>query len=353
MTSQPSPSEDTAASTSASNVRADELLHVINCAATSVIVVNTDGEVRYANTSAVDLLSRNEEQILGRKLGLPAVQGVTEINVLGPAGDARVAEMSAEKCTWQGREARLILLHDVTVSRELKRSNREFQEFAHSAAHDLKAPLRQIREFTHLVLQDQVSQFSPNTKTDLEYIRDAATRGGILIDRLLEYATVGGGVLQIKKMPLTKVVQSVWEDLSVVVTDTNASIEISELPEIEADEALIQRLFHNLLGNALKYQRIDVTPEIKVHGQVDEQSRHCTIHVDDNGVGFDESDAQRIFQPFVRLVTDSEFEGSGLGLATVKKIATIHSGTVTATSKPGIGSTFILTIPLKQFGSGI
>jgi signal transduction histidine kinase len=150
----------------------------------------------------------------------------------------------------------------------------------------------------------------------------------------------------------------VLADLEVRIEKAGGWVDIGELPTIEADPTQMRQLLQNLIGNALKFHRDDVIPVVAVrahfanghgdHSQGAEHANHCRITVEDNGIGFDEKYVDRIFQVFQRLHGRGEYEGTGIGLATARKIVERHGGTITAKSTPGQGSTFIVTLPITQ-----
>jgi light-regulated signal transduction histidine kinase (bacteriophytochrome) len=146
---------------------------------------------------------------------------------------------------------------------------------------------------------------------------------------------------------LKKVVTEVLTDLEFYVSEGGGSVEVGELPTIEADEAKMRQLFQNLIGNAIKYAKEHEKPLVKITGQVIDGVAH--IQVEDNGIGFEDQYLDRIFRPFQRLHgKTSRYEGIGMGLTICRKAVDLHRGTITARSKPGQGATFIITLPIKQ-----
>lgn len=340
----------------------DELKHALDIAACGLLVADQAGVVQYANTVAVELLQCAAEPLLGSTLDFPLTPGISEIAL--PVGNRtpRFAELRVEPCRWAGGEALLVVVLDITdgkalatererlleVQRELVRSNREFSAFSHAAAHDLKSPLRQMRSFADLLAQDKQIEWHEKALTYLNFIRDAATRGSTLVERLLEYATYGNAALQVTAVDLNAVIKTVLAESRGLIDQSGAQIEVAELPVIDGDKTQLQRVFENLIGNALKYQKPDSPPAISIQCRTTAERTDCDILVTDNGIGFQQSDLERVFEPFQRLVSRSEYEGAGVGLATVKRIIKQHGGSITATSEPGAGSTFIVTLPLKQ-----
>jgi light-regulated signal transduction histidine kinase (bacteriophytochrome) len=231
--------------------------------------------------------------------------------------------------------------------KKLEQSNQALQDFASIASHDMQEPLRKIISFGGQ-LQVKCGDGLGETGRDyLERIQKAASRMQTLLQSLLAYSRVTTKAEPFVAIDLADLLFEVVDDLEVRVVETNATIEIGRLPMIEADHHQIRQLFQNLIGNALKYSRKDERPIIRIYGDV--QDGVARVFVDDNGIGFDEKYLDRIFKPFQRLHgRTSSFEGTGMGLAIVRKIVERHGGSITAISAPGKGSTFIVILPVKE-----
>ncbi len=232
------------------------------------------------------------------------------------------------------------------AQQELERSNSALGVFASAAAHDLRAPVRHVLAWTEMLLADEAETLTDNALECLGVIEESARRMHDLISALLQYARVDANPPDMTLVDLNDVVTAVCADLHEVVTETGAQMTVEELPTITGNQALIQQLFQNLVGNALKYHRTDAAPEIRITSGIDASGATAEISVIDNGIGFDESLAEAIFEPFRRLVSMSDFEGSGIGMATAKKIVDLHGGTIDATNNSGHGSTFKVTLAL-------
>jgi light-regulated signal transduction histidine kinase (bacteriophytochrome) len=174
----------------------------------------------------------------------------------------------------------------------------------------------------------------------------SAKRMRKLIDDLLTYSRVTTKAKPFELTSLNQVVQDVLSDLEVRIEQTRAQIEVAELPSIDADPSQIRQLMQNLLANALKFHQKDLPPVIQVNAIVKQE--HCIISVTDNGIGFEEKYLDRIFTIFQRLHGKQEYEGTGVGLAVCRRIAERHGGSITATSNPGKGTTFLVTLPLGK-----
>jgi PAS domain S-box-containing protein len=233
---------------------------------------------------------------------------------------------------------------------QLERSNRELQDFAYVASHDLQEPLRKIVVFGERLKEANAERFGPESVDYLDRMQKAAGRMQSLINDLLAFSRVTTKAQPFTRVNLAEVAAGVVNDLEGRIELVKGRVEVGPLPIIDAEPVQMRQLLQNLIGNALKFRRPEEPPVVKVEAQLlpdpeapDKQL--CRLTVSDNCIGFDEKYVDRIFNVFQRLHTRNEYEGTGMGLAIVRKIALYHGGDITAKSKPGEGSTFILTIP--------
>lgn len=237
------------------------------------------------------------------------------------------------------------------LNRELQHSNQELQDFAYVASHDLQEPLRKIQAFGNL-LEEEYGSALGEGKTYLDRMRNAASRMQVLINDLLLFSRVASKALPFSQVDLTMTAHEVVSDLEVPLQTTRGTVEIDELPTIEADPLQMRQLLQNLIGNALKFHRPGTPPIVHVAAQKRVDARtaeeQCLLTVTDNGIGFDEKYLDRIFVVFQRLHGRTEYEGTGIGLAVVRKIVERHGGTITAQSAVGQGATFLVTLPVRQ-----
>ena len=243
---------------------------------------------------------------------------------------------------------------------KLERSNRELQDFASIASHDLQEPLRKIQAFGDRLKSKYHDSLEEEARDYLERMQSAALRMQTLINDLLVFARVETKAQPFIPVDLSTVAQEVVTDLEVQVEQTGALLDIGELPVIEADPLQMRQLIQNLVGNSLKYRQDEKPPVIKIHALLDHHQsvqpgpgaplvgQVCRLYVEDNGIGFDEKYLDRIFTVFQRLHGRREYEGTGVGLAVCRKIAERHGGSITARSSPGGGATFVVTLPVKQ-----
>jgi PAS domain S-box-containing protein len=231
---------------------------------------------------------------------------------------------------------------------ELELKNKELQDFAFVASHDLAEPLRKVETFGKMLADRCVGgTFDEVCKDYLRRMQSAAGRMKRLLDSLLMYSRVTTKAEPLKKSDLNKSIEEALSNLEILIKEKNVRMEVEDLPTVWADRAQMIQLFQNLIGNALKFSRKEKPSHIKIYAQ--EVGDAYEIHVKDNGIGFEEKYLDRIFLPFQRLHgRSSEYEGEGMGLAICKKIVERHAGGITARSSPGNGSTFIIRLPSKQ-----
>lgn len=247
-------------------------------------------------------------------------------------------------------------LRDFTV--RLERSNRELQDFAYVASHDLQEPLRKIIVFGDRLKQRNAEKLDPDSLNYLDRMQQAGARMQNLINDLLSYSRVTSKAQGFAKVDLAQVAAGVVDDLEGRIETVHGRVELGTLPVIEAEPLQMRQLLQNLIGNALKFRRPDVPPCVKVAAEVvtpadgSPNRKVCQLTVSDNGIGFEEKHADKIFELFQRLHSRNEYEGTGMGLAIVRKIALHHGGDVVARGKPGEGATFVVTLPATHAQNG-
>ncbi len=225
---------------------------------------------------------------------------------------------------------------------ELARSNHELEHFAYIASHDLREPLRKIKSFTDLLVEDYRGQLDAQADKYLDYISDGAVRMQKLIKDLLTYSRLGRNELILEPTDLGKILEQVLSDLSVAIEENNAAIAADSLPTIQANPQQMTQLFQNLISNALKF-RSDAPPRIRIEAQL--QQSEWLISIQDNGIGIKPQHAERIFEIFQRLHAREKYPGTGIGLAVCRKIVERHGGRIWVESEPAHGSTFYFTVP--------
>lgn len=231
-------------------------------------------------------------------------------------------------------------------SLKLERSNQELQDFASVAAHDLQEPLRKILTFGDRLRLKYSSDLPQEGVDYLERMVSAAGRMRRLIDDLLSFARIHTKTQPFAKVDLNHVVTEVLSDLEIRIEQSGAKIEVATLPTIDADESQMRQVFQNLISNALKFHKPNVAPHVTVtcHNNFNKTE----IKITDNGIGFEEKYLDRIFTIFQRLHGRQEYEGTGVGLAVVRRIVERHRGIVTAHSHLNEGSEFLICLPIHQ-----
>ncbi len=238
------------------------------------------------------------------------------------------------------------------LTRRLRESNRELELFASVASHDLQEPLRKIQAFG-----DRLQSVCGDTLTErgrdyLSRMQAASRRMRALINDLLTFSRLTSRPRKPVKVDLNRVLKDVMADLETVTEETGARIRLEPLPELEGDPTQMRRLFQNLLSNALKFAAPQRAPEIRVYADTSRNGPpdQALVVVEDNGVGFDDKYAERIFGIFERLHGRAQYGGTGMGLAICRKIVERHGGTISASGNPGQGSRFLIWLPLRQQG---
>ena len=230
---------------------------------------------------------------------------------------------------------------------KLEQLNEELQEFAFIASHDLQEPLRKIQTFGGILMRKHKESLNPEGQDYMERITKAANRMSELLRALLDYSRTGTSQLNYQPVSLTEVVKDAASDLEILINKAKGSVEISELPTVDADAVLLRQLFQNVIGNSIKYRKESEPPIVKIYGHIDDSV--CHVFIEDNGIGFDECYSHKIFKPFERLHgKNTPYSGTGMGLAICKKIVNRHGGEITVRSIPEQGTTFIVSLPIEQ-----
>jgi PAS domain S-box-containing protein len=300
---------------------------------------------------------------------------VTNYELTARDRDAKETVVSYNATTFYDRDRRLqgvfAAARDITdrkrvdeklklYSDKLERSNRELQDFAQVASHDLQEPLRKILSFGDRLKTKAGESLDEASQDYLERMCNAAARMQTLINDLMAFSRIEIKGQAFVPTDLGVIAREVCADLEARIEQAGGRVEIEELPTIDADPMQMRQLLQNLIGNSLKYFRAELPPVVRISSRkpdalraesLDESGspRQCfEILVTDNGIGFDEKYLDRIFTVFQRLHKKGEYEGTGIGLAICRKIVDRHSGTITAHSSPGLGATFVVTLPVVQ-----
>ncbi len=278
------------------------------------------------------------------------VQGAAELVQLGRAFDVMAERLQKRQTEIeQAREEFSRLNEDLErrVKRrtsQLEAANDELEAFSYSVSHDLRAPLRHIDGFTSMLEKHAADRLDETGKRFLKTISESARRMGMLIDDLLVFSRMGRAEMRKTTVDLEQLVREMIQNLEQDTRGRNIVWKNSQLPEVEGDSAMLRQVLVNLLGNAVKYSRPRDLAQIEI-GCASETPDEAVIFVRDNGVGFDMRYAQKLFGVFQRLHRADEFEGTGIGLANVRRIILRHGGRTWAEAKPGEGATFYFSLP--------
>lgn len=299
-----------------------------------------DGQYRWFLARALPL--KNEEGTILKWFG--TCTDIHDQKIMSDILEQRVIERTAELQRING---------------ELESSNTELLQFASVASHDLKEPLRKIHMFSNLV-KDRYLNTESTASGALDYINRiiaASARMTKLINDLLTFTRLSV-TSSFEFTDLNTIVEEVLSDLELVISEKRAQIDVPDLPEAEIVTGQMRQVFQNIISNALKFSKPDSRPHIKIscekiktcdfNSPADPQGDYCRIKIEDNGIGFDNQYADKIFTIFQRLHARERYEGTGIGLAITRKIIERHNGAITAYSKEGEGSCFCFIIPLKQ-----
>lgn len=369
---------------------------ILNSAGEGICGVDANGRVAFVNPVAARILGGTIESLVGSPLtdlfpGLKSgdTAGAEEnshgkpsqILVHRPDGSHFVVEYFRSALREGSQKVGEVLVFtDITERKkteealahrtiELTRSNAELEQFAFVASHDLQEPLRKIQAFgDRLKVKCDLASLGDGREY-LERMQSAAARMRRLIDDLLTFSRVISRTEPFAPVDLNKVVREVLSDLEVRIEKTGATMQVGELPTIEADPLHMRQLLQNLIGNALKFHEPGAKPVVKITGKIvtgaastsetallrrramrdkSADDQFCVLTVQDNGIGFDEKYLDRIFAVFQRLHGRQEYEGTGIGLAVCRRIVDRHGGTITAESKSGQGAKFIVTLPVQH-----
>ncbi|HOZ46067.1 MAG TPA: MASE1 domain-containing protein [Candidatus Hydrogenedentes bacterium] len=368
-----------------------ELNQLFN-AAVPLCVVDADGCFLRVNDAFCVMFRTNREQVLDRmcrtlwpgavcdtadcvirQLLRGSPQGEREIELTLPEGEHRsylvnavpfqgpqdaimgaimsFTDISQRRALETERERMLALLTESNrslehLNRRLEESNRELENFAFVASHDLQEPLRKITTFAERLRKAAGGNLDDRSQDYLARMENAAERMRKLIQDLLAYSRITSRAEPFERVELHHVACEVLSDLEARVQATQAHIELDPLPSVEADASQMRQLFQNLIGNSLKYRRADGPCCIHVRSAPpDEEAETVTVSIEDNGIGFNNEQAERIFGMFQRLHGRGEYEGTGIGLAICRKIVQRHGGSITASGRPGEGATFTVRLP--------
>jgi len=322
--------------------------------------------VVFANPAAERLLGRPAQALKGTRFGFPHVPGQSsEIDVVaGPT--PRTAEMRVVAIAWEGQPASLASLRDVTERKraddqlrrlsaelevrvrertaQLEATMGELEAFSYSVSHDLRAPLRAIHGFARILEQQPGDGLPPDAVHSLQRVKAGAKTMGTLIDELLKLSRLGRQPLVHTTVDLSALAHEIVAELRADLDpERDVDVSIQQGLRVTGDEQLLRIALVNLLDNAFKFTRHTTNARVEISGR--REGENLSVQVRDNGAGFDPKYADRLFRPFLRLHSESEFAGTGLGLATVQRVIHRHAGNITAAATVDRGASFSFTLP--------
>lgn len=332
------------------------------------IAVTEQGRFVDCNDQLARMLGYSREEIIGRDIAsivapadrqrvLDSIHGGRETSeeqeLVRKDGSVRYVEVHGQDASIGERRLRYTAIHDITdrkrdevllrqTAEELARSNKELEQFAYVASHDLQEPLRTVRGFVQLLQQKYSKQLDADADTFIEHAINGTERMQALIADLLAYARVGTHSREPVLTDATDAFRQALGSLTERINETEAEITHGQLPTVLVDPSQLAQLFQNLLGNAMKF-RGDARP--KIHVDACREGDHWHISVSDNGIGIDPQYHQKVFEVFRRLHSRQQYEGTGIGLAICKKIVERQGGRMWVESLAGQGSTFHFTLP--------
>lgn len=373
----------------------DTAQRYINLAGVIFVAINNAGEVTLINRKGCEVLGYNEEEVVGKNWFDNFIPGSLKEDMICVSnqvlnGNIEAAEYHENPILTKDGQERMVAWHntilknkdgniighlssgeDITERKraeealrrardelelrvqertaELELRTKELEDFTFIAAHDLKEPLRKLQIFADIINTRYAGCIGEQGRDYARRMGKTAQRMGALLSSLQAYSRLTSKAEPFRMVNLKEIVEGVLSDIEVQINETKASVEIGDLPEIEADPAQLAILFQNLIGNALKYSQDGQPPRVRVAcrlvGGRHSRAGEWEIRVEDNGIGFNEEYIDLIFRPFQRLHGRKEYTGVGMGLAICKKVVERHGGTITARSTPGEGSTFIVRLP--------
>lgn len=290
----------------------------------------------------IDLYKKNR-QLLAQEQRLVAINKSLEIEI-------KERKANEEKVKQLNRQ----LLENIA---SLESANKDLDRFAFMASHDLQEPLRKIRMFSDRLFLKYKEVLDEDGRINIGRIQKAAERMQALITDILTFSKISVDKPAFIESDLNALIKEILTEMEDELNEKRAKVIVDKLPSLCINPSLMKPLFHNLIGNAIKYKKKDSDPVVKITSDItgsingrltkDANNKYCRIFIEDNGIGFDQKYAEEIFGMFKRLHHNSEFEGTGIGLALCKKIVEQHRGYISARSKVNEGSTFIISLPVE------
>ena len=350
---------------------------IFNSASDGIVIINHKGIIQSVNPSAEALFDYTSDELIGENVAIlvpsphkyqhdnylenykktrkaKIIGARRELEGLRKDGEHTPISLAISEMTLEGKTYFSGVIRDISeeikakndlirTNEQLSMTNKELEAYAYSISHDLRSPLRVIDGYSMILLEDYADELSSEVRDYLLRIRKGTDKMGDLITNLLKMSQTANETLMIESFDLSKIIKEVIEQLQQI--HKNRKIELNYLPEIQitGDKTLIQDVMENLINNSVKFSAKQAITKIEIGSSTNADNLQV-IFVKDNGVGFNMAHQSKLFQPFQRLHKVNQFEGSGIGLATVHRIIKLHKGDIWAESEPDKGATFYFTL---------
>lgn len=368
----------------------EQINAIIKTAVDGIITIDQRGLIETLNPAAAKLFGYYSYELIGKNISVlmpepdhskhdgylnnyqetrkPKIIGIgREVTGLKKNGEKFPLSLGVSEVKLTKRVIYTGIIHDLTQQKlveeqlrrsaeNLKRSNRELEDFAYVSSHDLQEPLRKIQAFGDRIKSKDLNLLSERSQDYFNRMLNASSRMQNLISDLLQFSRVSSRAKPFVSVDLFQITKEVVSDLEVSIENSKTQIQIKELPKIQADPTQMRQLFQNLISNAIKFSAEKDKPKVEIFSEVFTKQKHLIgtpgdqyvqIHIKDNGIGFDEKFTDKIFNIFSRL-EGKKFEGSGIGLSICKKIVNRHGGDIKVVSKEGLGTEFIIKLATEQ-----
>jgi PAS domain S-box-containing protein len=350
--------------------------NIIKSMVDTLIVVDPEAKIVTVNQATLDLLGYRESELIGKPLEIifPGDEMMVPIDITGLTGEEYISNVERTYVAKDGRKIPVLFSGSVMRNKEgklqgavyvalditrrkqmeeelrrkageLERSNKELEQFAYVASHDLQEPLRMVASYLQLIVRRYQGKLDDTADEFIGYAVDGAERMRKMIDDLLTYSRVGTRGKPFEPTDCKEVLNQSIANLEIAIKESKAVVTCDSLPRVTADGSQMVQLFQNLIGNALKFTN-DKPPRVFV--SADRKGNEWVFSVRDDGIGIESQHIERIFQIFQRLHGAGKYPGTGIGLAVCRRIVERHGGRIWVESEPGNGATFYFTIPIKD-----